>query len=165
MTRELLMMSPHTYSYAAPFYGVNQSHIGDDENQRQKDIYRQLSRPPPPLEVAPYRPLQRMWEKDLTEGLEAPDLTIMGFYARKLVHCDCPWDEDELMHLSRAFVWRASKSGERPTDRFAAFASEVRRVFCGPWTRTDDNFRRCVWDVVRETFVSSWHFEVSCSIP
>jgi len=24
---------------------------------------------------------------------------------------------------------------------------------------TDENFRRCLWDVVRETFVSSWHFE------
>ena len=157
------MMSPHARPYAAPFYPVNQSRNGDDENQRQKDIYRQLSRPPPPLEVAPYRPLQRMWEKDFTNGLEGPD---MGFHARKLVQCDLIWDEDELMHLSRAFVWRASSPGQRPTDRFAAFASEVRRVFCTvPWMETDKDFQRCVWNVVRETFVSSWYFEVSCSIP
>jgi hypothetical protein len=71
------------------------------------------------------------------------------------------------MHLSRAFVWSASGRGERPTSPLAAFASEVHQVFhIARWMGTDENFRRCLWDVVRETFVSSWHFEVSCcSIP
>jgi hypothetical protein len=99
------------------------------------------------------------------DGLEAPDLPIMGYYARRLVHCNCTWDEDELMHLSRAFVWSASGRGdsERSTNLLAAFASEVHHMFhIAPWTRTDETFRRCLWDVVRETFVSSWHFEVSC---
>lgn len=163
MTRELLMMSADTYPYAAPFFAVNQAHNRDHENQRYKDVCRQPSRPPPPpLEVAPYRSLQRMWNKHFTDGLEAPDLPIMGFYARKLVHCNCVWDEDELLHLSRAFVWRASERGERPTDPLAAFASEVHRVFSiAPWMRTDENFRRCLWAIACETFVSSWHFKVS----
>ena len=161
MIRELLMMSAHAYSYAAPFYGVNQSRDRDNKNQKHEELPRQpLCPPPPPLEVAPYRSLQRMWKRHFMDGLEAQDLPIMGYHARRLVYCNCTWDEDELMHLSRAFVWHASGCGERPTSLLAAFASEVHQVFhIAPWTGT--NFRRCMWDVVRETFVSSWHFEVS----
>ena len=166
MTREILMMSPHTYSYAASFYPVNQSSNRNDENQQHKNLCRQPPlAPPSPLEVAPYRSLQRMWKKQFMDGSEAPDLPIMGFYARRLVHCNCIWDEDELMHLSRAFVWRAKGRGERPTDPLAAFASQVHHVFhIAPWTGTDENFRLCLWDVVRETFVSSWHFEVCLAV-
>ncbi|KAF8817135.1 hypothetical protein BYT27DRAFT_7204962 [Phlegmacium glaucopus] len=70
------------------------------------------------------------------------------------------------MHLSRAFVWRASACGERPTDPLAAFATEVHRIFHrAPWTGTAEDFRRCLWGVVHETFVSSWQFEVSYSTP
>ena len=163
MIRELLMMSAHAYPYAAPFYGVNQSRDRDNKNQKHEELPRQpLRPPPPPLEVAPYRSLQRMWKKHFMDGLEAQDLPIMGYHARRLVYCNCTWDEDEFMHLSRAFVWHASGCGERPTNLLATFASEVHQVFhIAPWTRTDENFRRCMWDVVRETFVSSWHFEVS----
>jgi hypothetical protein len=164
MIRELLMMSAHAYSYAAPFYAVNQSRDRDNKNQKHEELSRQpLRPPPPPLEVAPYRSLRRMWKKHFVDGLEAPDLSIMGYHARRLAHSNYTWDEDELMHLSRAFVWRALGRGKRPTNVLAAFASEVHRVFhIAPWMGTDENFRRCLWDVVRETFVSSWHFEVSC---
>ena len=161
MIRELLMMSSHAYSYAAPFYAVNQSRDRDNKNQKHEEFSRQRLRLPPPLEVAPYHSLQRKWKKHFTDGLEARDLPIMGYHARRLVHCNCTWDEDELMHLSRAFVWRASGRGERSTNILAAFASEVNQVFrIAPWMRTDENFRRCLWSVVREAFVSSWHFEV-----
>ena len=164
MIRELLMMSAHAYSYAAPFYAVNRSRDRDNKNQKHEELSRQhLRPPPPPLEVAAYRSLQRMWKKHFMDGLEAPDLPIMAYHARRLVYCNCTWDEDELMHLSRAFVWRASGRGERPTYLLAAFASEVHQAFhIAPWMGTDENFRRCLWDVVRETFVSCWHFEVSC---
>ena len=165
MIRELLMMSSHTYSYAAPFFAVNQSRDGDNKNQKHEELSRQSLRPPPPppLEVALYRSLKRVWKNHFTDGLEASDLPIMAYQARRLVHCNCTWDEDELMHLSRAFVWCASGRGERPTNLLAAFASEVYQVFhITPWMGTEENFRRCLWDVVRETFVSSWHFEVSC---
>ena len=160
MTRELLMMSAHAYSYAAPFFAVNRSRNRD--NGKCEDLYQQpLRPPPPPLEVAPYRSLQRIWRKHFNDGLEAPDLAIMGFHARRLVHCNCTWDEDELMHLSRAFMWRAMGRGEKPTEPLAVFASEVHRLFqITPWMGTDEHFRCCMWDVVRETFVSSWHFEV-----
>ena len=159
MIRELLMMSAHVYSYAAPFYAVNQSRDRDNKNQKHEVPLRP---PPPPLQVAPYRSLQRMWKKHFMNGLEAPDLPIMGYHARRLVHCNCTWDEDELMHLSRAFVWRASGCGERSTNLLAAFASEVHQAFhIAPWMGTRENFRRCLWNVIRETFVSSWHFEVS----
>ena len=164
MTRELLMMSAHAYSYAAPFYAVNQCRDQNNKNQKHhEELSRQpLRPPPPPLEVAPYRSLQRSWKTHFVDGLEAPDLSIMSYHARRLVYCNCTWDEDELMHLSRAFVWRASKH-ERPTNLLAAFASEVHRVFhIVPWMRTDENFRCCLWGVVRETFVSNWHFQVSC---
>lgn len=161
MTRELLMMSAHSYSYAAPFYPVNQSGNRDDGNQKHKDPDRPPLLPfPPPLEVAPYRSLERTWKKHFTDGLKAPDLPIMGFYARRLVHCGCEWDEDELMCLSRALVWRASERGENPTEPLAAFASQVYQVFhVAPWTGVDENFRRCLWDAVRETFMSSWYSE------
>ena len=164
MIRELLMMSSHAYSYAAPFYAVNQSPDRDNKNQKHGDFSRQpLRPPPPPLEVAPYRSSQRMWKKHFMDGLDAPDLPIMGYHARRLVHCNCTWDEDELMHLSRAFVWRASERGERSTNLLASFASEVHQVFhTTPWMGTDENFRRCLWVVVRETFVSCWHFKVCC---
>ena len=169
MIRELLMMSAHAYSYAAPFYPVNQCRDRGNKNQKHEELFRQpLCPPPPPLEVAPYRSLQRMWRKHFMDGSEAPNLPIMGYHARRLVRCNCTWDDDELMHLSRAFVWRASGRGERPTNLLAAFASEVLQVFhIVPWMGTDENFRRCLWDVVRETFVSSWHFEVNClcSVP
>lgn len=161
MTHELLMISPYTYSYGAPFYPVNQSGNQEDKNQKNKD--GQPSRPPPPpLEVALYRPLQRVWDKHFNDGLQALDLPIMNFHARRLVHCNCIiWDEDELMHLSRSFVWRASRHGEKSTELLATFASEVRGVFhVPPWMGVDQDFQRCLWDVVRETFVSSWHFEV-----
>ena len=86
-----------------------------------------------------------MRKKHFIDGLEAPDLPIMGYHARRLVHCDCTWDEDELMHLSRAFVWRASERGERSTNLLAAFASGVHQAFhIASWMRTDENFRRCV---------------------
>ncbi|KAF8812043.1 hypothetical protein BYT27DRAFT_7088129, partial [Phlegmacium glaucopus] len=103
------------------------------------------------------------WTKHFHDGLEAPDLPTMSSYARRLVHFDCIWDEDELMHLSCAFVWRASKCGQRPTDLLAAFASEVHRIFhiAPPWTETSENFERCLWDIVRETFLSNWHFKTS----
>ena len=165
MIRELLMMSSHAYSYAAPFYAVNQSQTpdGGNKNQNHKGFSRQpLRPPPPPLEVAPYRSLKRVWKKHFTDGLEALDIPIMGSHARRLVHCNCTWDEDELMHLSRAFLWCASGCGGRSTNLLAAFASEVYQVFhITPWMGTEENFRCCLWDVVRETFVSSWHFEVS----
>jgi hypothetical protein len=166
MIRELLMMSSHAYSYAAPFYAVNRSRNQDNKNQKREVFSRKpLRRPlPPPLEIAPYRSSQRMWKKHFTDGSEARDLLIMGYHARRLVHCNCTWDEDELTHLSRAFVWRASGCGERSTYLLATFASEVRQVFrIAPWMGTDESFRRCLWDVVRETFVLNWHFEVSSS--
>ena len=168
MIRELLMMSSHAYSYAAPFYSVNQRRDQVNKNQKHEDFSRKSLRPPPPpLEIAPYRSLQRIWNKHFMGGSEAPDLAIMGYHARRLVHCNCTWDEDELMHLSRAFVWRASGRNERPTNLLAAFASEVHQVFhiYTPWTGTDENFRCCLWHVVREIFVSSWHFEVNLFVP
>ena len=155
------MMSPHTYSYAAPFYPINQSCDRNDENQGP-EVPCTARPPPPPLEVAPYRSSKRVWQKNFMDGLGAPDLPIMGFYARRLVHSDCVWDEDELMHLSRTFVWQASERGEKSSALLAAFAAEVCRVFhVAPWAGTAESFRNCLWNVIRETFAASWHFNVS----
>ena len=161
MTREVLMMSAHTYSYSAPFYAVSLSLNLNDERQKSKDVRRQ---PPPPLEVASYRRLHKLWKQYFDEGSRASDLASMGYYARKLFQCNNIWDEDELMHLSRALMWGASERGESATELLAAFASEVYRAFLiAPWAGTHECFQRCVVYVLWKTFGLCWNFEVSCS--
>ena len=91
---------------------VNQSQIPDGDN---KKFSRQPLRPPlPPLasEVAPYRPyrsLKRVWKKHFTDGLEVSDIPIMRSHARRLVHCNCTWDEDTSSVLSFGVLQVAAK--------------------------------------------------------
>ena len=91
---------------------VNQSQIpdGDNKNQKHKEFSRQPLRPPlPPIEVAPYRSLKRVWKNHFTDGLEASVIPIMRSHARGLVHCNCTWDEDTSRVLSFGVLQVAAK--------------------------------------------------------
>ena len=69
---------------------VNQSQTPDGDNKHKEFSRQPLRPPPPPLEVAPYRPyrsLKRVWKNHFTDGLEASDIPIMRSHARRLVHC------------------------------------------------------------------------------